>query len=96
MRTAIGSIFFTIPDKPKEDGIAPVKDCPQCEAILHARVMTCQFCGHIFEKKNIEEENEMLIEDFEMVTKGIVVQKEINLTESKGLERIHRFFSYIR
>ena len=84
--------IFHHPDKPKEDGIAPVKDCPQCEAILHARVMKCQFCGHIFERKTIEEEKEMLIEDFEMVTKGIVVQKEINLTESKGWKEYTAFF----
>lgn len=84
--------IFYHPDKPKEDGIAPVKDCPQCEAILHARVMKCQFCGHIFERKTIEEEKEMLIEDFEMVTKGIVVQKEINLTESKGWKEYTAFF----
>ena len=77
--------------------LRPVKDCPQCEAILHARVMTCQFCGHIFSKrKTIEEEKEMLIEDFEMVTKGIVVSKRNKSHRIKRMERIHRFFSYLR
>ena len=42
---------FHHPDKPKEDGnCAPVKDCPQCD-ILHARVMTCQFCGRAYIRK---------------------------------------------
>lgn len=38
--------------KPKkqaeEGGAAPAKKCPNCNAVLHAAVTECEFCGHIF------------------------------------------------
>lgn len=33
---------------------APVKKCPQCEAIIAARAMKCQFCGHEFPESKEE------------------------------------------
>lgn len=35
----------------KKDGAAPVKMCPTCDAMLHASLMVCKYCGHIFQKK---------------------------------------------
>lgn len=37
--------WFHHPDKPREGGVAPVKDCPQCLALIHASVRVCPFCG---------------------------------------------------
>jgi superfamily II DNA or RNA helicase len=45
--------WFFNPEKAR-DGVAPVKECPSCQALLHTRVMECQFCGHIFEEKEKE------------------------------------------
>ena len=36
------------PGKKKGDGIAPVKVCPDCEAIVHASRRVCPDCGHQF------------------------------------------------
>jgi superfamily II DNA or RNA helicase len=40
------SDIFHNPDKPgKGDGVAPVKECVQCEAIIPASANVCKFCG---------------------------------------------------
>lgn len=35
----------------KDDGVAPIKDCPACGFILAVSIMLCPSCGHVFEKK---------------------------------------------
>lgn len=35
----------------KDDGVAPIKDCPSCSFILAVSIMVCPSCGHVFEKK---------------------------------------------
>lgn len=47
-------------DKKKKDGVAPVKNCPNCGALLHARIMKCK-CGYIFEAAEKEVINEEFI-----------------------------------
>jgi superfamily II DNA or RNA helicase len=42
--------FFNNPPK-KIEGVAPTKECPECEALLHLKVTECPYCGHIFEVK---------------------------------------------
>jgi hypothetical protein len=67
-------IFFN-PPKAGKPGVAPVRNCPKCDAILSARVLMCQYCGHLFPPKEIEEAER--ISDFVIVTKGIDVPKMI-------------------
>jgi superfamily II DNA or RNA helicase/predicted nucleic acid-binding Zn ribbon protein len=47
-----GKAFAGIEQK-KGQGVAPVKDCPCCGAVLYASARFCEFCGEIFatEKK---------------------------------------------
>jgi superfamily II DNA or RNA helicase/predicted nucleic acid-binding Zn ribbon protein len=47
-----GKAFNGIEQK-KGQGVAPVKDCPCCGAVLYASARFCQFCGEVFatEKK---------------------------------------------
>lgn len=33
----------------ENEGVAPTKPCPECFAVVHARVMKCPECGHIFQ-----------------------------------------------
>lgn len=40
--------WFFKPPKPGQATPAPVKECPECEAILPARVMECNFCGYVY------------------------------------------------
>jgi DNA repair protein RadD len=45
-----GPVDRVEPKKPgKGDGEAPVKQCPECEELLHLSVMVCSCCGHEFE-----------------------------------------------
>lgn len=37
--------------KKKGDGVAPVKNCQGCDAIIQAQVMTCPHCGYVHERK---------------------------------------------
>jgi superfamily II DNA or RNA helicase len=37
--------MFHNPDKPKEGGVAPVKECSNCEAQIHASARICPYCG---------------------------------------------------
>ncbi|MFO0449790.1 MAG: DEAD/DEAH box helicase family protein [Dolichospermum sp.] len=62
--------LFWNPPK-KGEGVAPVKDCPKCMRILHAKVMICPECGHEFPppKQKVEEE----LSEFVLVTKNINV-----------------------
>jgi superfamily II DNA or RNA helicase len=43
-----------IPIKKKGEQPAPVKNCPQCEAILHASAMECQYCKVLIPRKEKE------------------------------------------
>jgi len=46
--------FFDPPKKGQEQP-PPTKECPECEAIIHARIMQCPHCEHMFEAKEIEQ-----------------------------------------
>lgn len=43
--------------KKKGNGVAPVKDCPDCSAVLYSSARVCEFCGHEFatESKPVSE-----------------------------------------
>lgn len=37
----------------KKDGLAPVKECKGCFAIIHASAMQCRYCGYIYQQKEL-------------------------------------------
>ncbi len=37
-----------IKDRAPGDGVAPAKECPQCQAVIHAAYATCPDCGYEF------------------------------------------------
>ncbi|MEZ0212466.1 MAG: DEAD/DEAH box helicase family protein [Xanthobacteraceae bacterium] len=44
-----GPVDMIQPKRPGEGkGEAPVKQCPDCEELVHISVMTCPCCGHVF------------------------------------------------
>lgn len=79
--------IFDNPDKPG-DGVAPVKICPKCDALVYASARTCTsinedflICGYEFErKKTVEEEaaGELIV-----ITKGIDIENLIEKTSKK-------------
>ena len=50
------------PRRKKEKGAAPVKECPQCRAMLYASARDCGFCGYHFAKTPEEELYAELVE----------------------------------
>ncbi|MBS3739501.1 MAG: DEAD/DEAH box helicase family protein [Psychroflexus sp.] len=44
--------------KSSKEAEAPIKECPECMALLPTSKKECDFCGHIFEKSEEEKENE--------------------------------------
>jgi hypothetical protein len=64
------NIFFN-PPKKSSDGVAPSKNCPECDAIIPASSRTCQYCGYEYPAKEIEPES--FLSEFVVVTKGIDV-----------------------
>lgn len=53
------------PLRKKQKQAHPVKHCPECQAMLHTRAMTCSYCGHEFERneqEELEERMAMLVE----------------------------------
>ena len=66
------SNIFHNPKKPGE-GVAPVKECPDCGALMHTAVRLCD-CGHVFPVSKPKDE---AIEKFIQVSKAIDVKKLI-------------------
>jgi superfamily II DNA or RNA helicase len=46
----------------KEDGVAPIKLCPACEAINNASATKCKACDFVFERKEKELKNAVFVE----------------------------------
>ena len=75
--------IFNNPDIPK-DGIAPMKECPQCGCYVHAATIQCktvlpetgEVCGYIFDRKKHEEQKIYL--EFVTVTEDPEVEKMLN------------------
>lgn len=74
------NLFFN-PPKAGTPGVAPVKNCPSCDAIIAVRTLTCKYCGHEFPPPEIEEAERM--SDFVIVTKGIDVVSIIEKNKNK-------------
>ena len=68
--------IFHNPKKPGA-GVAPVKECPTCEALLHTSKMTC-FCGYEFPKKIVLDQG---IEDFILMTDSVDIKRLIQINE---------------
>lgn len=71
--------------KPKE-GAAPVKECPECSAMLPVSTRTCNYCGHHFEPTD-EEKREAVIVELQKLTYA-EVREEVKRADFARLEMI--------
>jgi superfamily II DNA or RNA helicase len=72
-----------------EPGGAPVKACPNCDALLHVSVMTCPACGHEFPSAKAKvERTETLIE-----LEANLKQKQFDFYQQKARLAFERGFS---
>lgn len=83
--------LFHEPDKPGE-GVAPVKDCPKCNYLLHTRVMLCPNCGYEFPATAKEEVYDEQLADFRLITSGIDVQLLQETNASNNRKEYYTFF----
>lgn len=81
-------VFYN-PKKIKEsDGVAPVKSCPECNAIIPSQCKTCPYCGYVYPDK--EEEVEGELSEFVCITKNINIDDLIN--ENISRKEYYPFF----
>lgn len=74
-------IFHNPPRPGDGTGIAPMKDCKGCRAIIHAGARICPFCGYAFPEKSIPVEVDL--HNFIVVTKNINVEEIMEIHKAK-------------
>lgn len=76
----------------KKEGEAPVKDCPSCFAMLPVSLMECNYCGHVFEKTEKDEKEEIIAELQKMNYQQM--KNEIKTADFKRLHEIQEAKGY--
>jgi len=85
--------MFHNPDKASDGkGVAPIKECKQCEAIIAAQARICPYCGQDHTK---EVEYDRIAPDFEMITAKIDVEKIAMRTEAFGHKQFKGFYDIL-
>jgi superfamily II DNA or RNA helicase len=74
-------LFHNAAKPSKGQGVSPVKNCPQCDAILAASVRSCKVCGFEFPATVPAIEQEL--SEFVVVTRGIDVRAVIERHRDK-------------
>lgn len=65
--------IFWNPEKPSESvGVAPIKTCRNCDAIIAAQTVVCPFCGYVHER---EINYDTIIPHFQLITSNIDVME---------------------
>ena len=80
-------IFFNPPKKGKE-GVAPVKSCPKCDAIMPISVRICKECKYEFPAPEVKLEEEL--GEFVLFTKSLNILNIIE--ENKNRKEYYSFF----
>lgn len=83
--------IFHDPDKPST-GVAPMKDCPQCNFLLHARVMLCPNCGYEFPAPEKTEIYDEIIAEFTLITNRLDVSLLSEQNKSSNRKEYYTFF----
>ncbi len=82
-------IFYN-PGKPSDGtGVAPIKECDNCEAIIPASATVCKFCGHIHERRI---GYDVIAPDFEKVVSVMSVEAYVNEANEAGHKEWSVFF----
>ena len=71
------------------EGVAPVKTCPECEALLAASVQICGFCGHVFPKQEEESVPEVVLTEIKSKVPDRLLGKmvgDLNVLELSDLQ----------
>lgn len=95
---------WSLEKKKKKLGVEPIKECPDCGAIIPARVMECDaiipdkgVCGHVFEKEEEEQtEEEAFLEPLLQMDKKEAMEtaKTASLKEKSFLAKAKLISAY--
>lgn len=87
------SNVFYFPDEPsKSKGVAPIKICNNCEAIIPAQSMTCEYCGFKMERLV---NYDRILPDFELHTNNYNVFRQVELNTKLGAKEWKTFFDIL-
>jgi superfamily II DNA or RNA helicase len=82
---------WTLKKKEKKEGVAPIKECPECAYLMPARIMQCPECGHEFEPSQKEKEEKQIAElvlmqgiKIDKIAKRCNIEQLICIQEVKG------------
>jgi superfamily II DNA or RNA helicase len=85
--------MFHNPHLPSEDkGVAPIKECFECGAILAASTVVCPFCGHVHER--IQGYDTIAVE-FEMLVGRIDVENIVSQAKLKEQKPFKAFYEIL-
>jgi superfamily II DNA or RNA helicase len=85
--------LFYNPDKPSDKtGVAPIKECPQCEALIHASATLCPHCGADCKK---EMKVDTTLAEFELLTESRPLRISIDRVLQEGAGK-HDYYSLHR
>jgi superfamily II DNA or RNA helicase len=62
---------WSLEKKRKKEGVAPVKDCPECGALVHSSIMVCPYCEHEFERKEKKTPKEVELMEIKAVKEEV-------------------------
>lgn len=84
--------LFHHPEKPSEGGVSPVKDCPHCEAIIHASARICPYCQGDCSTAPVYDAD---IAEFELLTERMPLQASVvdiiqTTTDKKEYYALHQ------
>ena len=82
--------MFHNPQPHKEGGVAAMKDCPTCFRLLHVRATQCPECGTVFDIGTLKFDDS--VAEFELLTKGINVEKIQEKKDEEGRPLYSAFF----
>lgn len=85
--------IFHYPDEPNSfRGIAPIKICRSCEAIIPAQTTTCPFCGYIHERII---NYDRVLPEFELLTSNYNVFRQVAINNKIGAKEWKTFFDIL-
>lgn len=85
--------IFNNPDKPSDgNGIAPIKNCEKCEAMIPAQSIICKYCGH--EHLRVINYDQINLE-LEMIIGRINVESKHKENTERGYKDFKTFFDIL-
>lgn len=81
---------FTYPEISGE-GPAPMKECPECEALIFMSSTKCQFCGHLMPRETVYSDMAMelnLLPDYELKRNSTISLENAIIETSKKVSKL--------